>query len=403
MTATREGNIRVLVADDDELIRDVLGEFVGRFYDCTSVGSAEEALELLGRETFHLVVCDVTMSGMTGLEMVPRVLSRAPETVCVMISGAQAVETAVEALRVGAFDYLTKPFDLSQVEAVVRRAVEHQQLLATKRRYEAYLEEAIRERTAQLDEALTLLEDTYRTTLRALVAALEMRDTDTHGHSERVVAFSLRLGRELGLDREQMRSLEFGSLLHDIGKIGVPDAILRKPAGLTEAEWAKMRRHPDLGRQILAGIKFLEGAALVVAQHHERWDGTGYPAALRGAGIDLNARLFAVADAFDAITSDRVYRAGKPYEEAAAELEKWAGTQFDPEIVAAFRRVPKDEWEELRVRVGVEEKLKGHGLAGDRAAVLSGYADEDEIASDIADADARASSFSRMLRSILAA
>jgi cyclic di-GMP phosphodiesterase len=196
MAAQPDKSIRVLVADDDEFIRDILCEFVGRFYECTSVGSAEEALELLGRETFNLIVCDVTMSGMTGLEMVPRVRALAPETVCVMISGAQAVETAVEALRVGAFDYLTKPFDLSQVEAVVRRAVEHQKLLATKRRYELFLEEAIRERTAQLDETLALLEDAYRTTLRALVAALEMRDTDTHGHSERVVSFSLRLGRE---------------------------------------------------------------------------------------------------------------------------------------------------------------------------------------------------------------
>src|SRR5919202_282874 len=208
MVLRREEKVRVLVADDDEMIRQVLTEFVGRFYDCEAVGSAEDALDALGVEPFNVVLCDVTMGGMTGLEMVPRVRALAPETVCVIISGAQAVETAVEAMRVGAFDYLTKPFDFAQVEAVVRRAVEHQKLLATKRRYELYLEEAIRERTAQLDQALALLEDAYRTTLRALVAALEMRDTDTHGHSERVVSFSLRLGRELGLDPDQMRSLE---------------------------------------------------------------------------------------------------------------------------------------------------------------------------------------------------
>jgi HD-GYP domain-containing protein (c-di-GMP phosphodiesterase class II) len=202
-----------------------------------------------------------------------------------------------------------------------------------------------------------------------------------------------------------MRSLEFGSLLHDIGKIGVPDAILRKPAGLTDAEWTKMRRHPDLGRKILRGIKFLEGAALVVAQHHERWDGAGYPVGLRGAKIDLNARIFSVADAFDAITSDRVYRAGKSYEEAAAELERSAGTQFDPEIVAAFRRVPKGEWEELRVRIRDDEMLNKRGIAENQAALLNvnAAANACGIEVEFEDADARAASFSRMLRGILAA
>jgi HD-GYP domain-containing protein (c-di-GMP phosphodiesterase class II) len=147
-----------------------------------------------------------------------------------------------------------------------------------------------------------------------------------------------------------MRSLEFGSLLHDIGKIGVPDAILRKPAKLTEAEWIKMREHPLHGQRILQGIQFLEGAARVVAQHHERWDGSGYPHGLRGDEIDLNARIFAVADAFDAMTSDRVYRRGRQYEVAAAELDAFAGRQFDPEVVEAFHRVPREDWMEMRRR-----------------------------------------------------
>jgi HD-GYP domain-containing protein (c-di-GMP phosphodiesterase class II) len=221
-------------------------------------------------------------------------------------------------------------------------------LREAKRRYENYLEELVAERTAELDRTLATLEDSYRMTLKALAAALETRDRETHGHSERVVSFSLRLGRELNLTGDALRSLEFGALLHDIGKIGVPDAILHKPAQLCEAEWMKMRRHPVHGQQILQGIKFLEGAARVVGQHHEKWDGTGYPAGLRGKEIDLNARIFAVADAFDAITSDRVYRAGRPYEVAVAELEEHAGRQFDPEVVAAFRHIPREEWDELR-------------------------------------------------------
>jgi HD-GYP domain-containing protein (c-di-GMP phosphodiesterase class II) len=144
-----------------------------------------------------------------------------------------------------------------------------------------------------------------------------------------------------------MKALEFGSLLHDIGKIGVPDSILRKPAKLTEEEWVRMREHPLHGQQILRGIEFLQGASRVVAQHHEKWDGTGYPLGLRAEEIDICARIFSVADAFDAITSDRVYRRGKPYEAAAQELDDWAGRQFDPKVVEAFHRVPKEDWEVL--------------------------------------------------------
>jgi putative nucleotidyltransferase with HDIG domain len=241
-----------------------------------------------------------------------------------------------------------KPFDLRHVEAAVSRALEHHELRAAKRRYETRLEEMVEERTAALHHALSSLEDAYRTTLKALTAALETRDSETHGHSERVVSFSLRLGREMGLNRDAMRALEFGALLHDIGKIGVPDAILRKPAKLTSEEWTKMRLHPLLGQQILRGIEFLEGAAHVVAQHHEKWDGSGYPMGLRSTEIDLNARIFAVADAFDVMTSDRVYRAGRSYDVAAAELDEYAAKQFDADVVAAFHRVPREEWDEMR-------------------------------------------------------
>ena len=341
-------NERLLIVDDDPAIREILLEFLGHRYECDAAGSAEEALALLGAQRFQLVVSDIAMPRMSGLEMIPHVRALAPDTLVVMVSGSQAVESAVEAMRAGAFDYIVKPFDLGHVEVALSRALEHQRLLEAKRRYETYLERMIERRTSELDGALRSLEDAYRSTLKALIKALEARDSETSGHSERVVSFSLRLGRELGLGGEQSRSLEFGSLLHDIGKIGVPDAILRKPAALTQEEWVRMREHPLHGQRILRGIEFLEGASRVVAQHHERWDGTGYPVGLKGEEIDLNARIFAVADAFDAITSDRVYRAGRPYEVAAAELEEWAGRQFDPRVVEAFRRVPPEEWETLR-------------------------------------------------------
>jgi putative nucleotidyltransferase with HDIG domain len=338
---------RILIVDDEVEITEILADLLSEEYECTRAGSAEEALSRLQESEFQLVISDITMPGMSGLDMIPHVKEFSPDTVVVMISGMQTVESAIGALRLGAFDYLMKPFDLRQVEAVVKRALEHHDLVVAKQRYENHLEELVEQRTAELDRALNSLEAAYRSTLKALTAALETRDSETHGHSERVVSYSLRLGREYGLSSEQMKALEFGSLLHDIGKIGVPDSILRKPAKLTEEEWVRMREHPLHGQQILRGIEFLQGASRVVAQHHEKWDGTGYPLGLRNEDIDICARIFSVADAFDAITSDRVYRRGKPYEAAAQELDDWAGRQFDPKIVEAFHRVPKEDWEEL--------------------------------------------------------
>ena len=341
---------RILIVDDEHEITEILSDLLSVDYDCQKAGSAEDALARLAGSDFQLVISDITMPGMSGLEMLPFVNRISPKTVVIMISGMQTVESAIGALRSGAFDYLMKPFDIRQVEAVVKRALDHYELILAKQRYEDHLEELVEQRTAELDRALNSLEDAYRSTLRALTSALEARDSETHGHSERVVTYSLRLGREYGLPGDKLKALEFGSLLHDIGKIGVPDSILRKPGKLTEEEWVKMREHPVHGQQILRGIEFLEGAARVVAQHHEKWDGSGYPLGLREEDVDVCARIFAVADAFDAITSDRVYRRGKSYQEAAQELDDWAGRQFDPKVVEAFHRVPQEDWDELHRR-----------------------------------------------------
>jgi putative nucleotidyltransferase with HDIG domain len=341
---------RILIVDDESDIRSVLRDLLCDQYECSEADSAKKALRLLRAHEYQLVISDISMPGMSGLEMIPHVEEISPDTVVVMISGMLTVESAIEALRLGAFDYLVKPFDLRQVEAGVKRALEHRALLVAKRQHDEQLEELVEQRTRELDQALSSLEQAYRSTLRALTAALETRDAETHGHSERVVTYSLRLGQECGITNAQMKALEYGALLHDIGKIGVPDAILRKPAKLTEEEWVQMRAHPLHGQQILRGIEFLDGAARVVAQHHEKWDGSGYPLGLSGDDIDLCARIFAVADAYDAITSDRVYRKGKPYAAAVLELEEWAGRQFDPQVVAAFHRVPQVDWEELYAR-----------------------------------------------------
>ncbi|HWW76171.1 MAG TPA: response regulator, partial [Pyrinomonadaceae bacterium] len=213
MSKTLGRQARVLVADDEPEIRHVLYDLLSPLYDCDTVASAEEAVERLGSGGYDLVISDIMMGAMSGLDLIPRVAELSPDTVVIMISGVQTVESAIGALRAGAFDYVMKPFDLHHVEAAVSRALEHHFLRAEKRRYETYLEEMVARRTEELDGALRSLEDAYRTTLKALTSALEARDSETHGHSERVVNFSLRLGRELGLDEEQMRSLEFGSLL----------------------------------------------------------------------------------------------------------------------------------------------------------------------------------------------
>lgn len=341
---------RLLIIDDEPDLRDVLTSFLETSYECDEADSAEAGLRLIRQQIYAAVITDINLTGMSGLDLIPLIKEQAPDTVVLVISGQKGIENAIAALRNGAFDYIVKPFDLHQVDTALHRAIEHYKLQVIKRRYDFHLEELVAERTAQLDAAFDEIENSYRSTLKALVQALETRDFETHGHSERVVTFSLRLGYELGLSSDKLRALEFGALLHDIGKIGVPDAILRKPAKLTDEEWKKMRLHPIYGQQILRNISFLEGASFVVGQHHEKWDGSGYPLGLKGEEIDISARIFSVVDAFDAIISDRVYRAGKSYEEAVTEIEAHAGKQFDPQVVEAFLHVPKDEWEALRRR-----------------------------------------------------
>jgi len=203
--------------------------------------------------------------------------------------------------------------------------------------------------TGEVKEVISHLDqsDVERAMLKSLLVALKTRDADTYDHSKRTVKISLLLGQKCGLNQREMRSLELGALLHDIGKIGVPDNVLRKPGKLNDSEWAMMRRHPRLGQEILRGLSFLDDARTIVAQHHERWDGTGYPLGLRGEEISLSARVLFVADAFDAMTSDRVYRQAKSYDEAIAELDSCSGTHFDPQVVAAFHRFPRREWERL--------------------------------------------------------
>ena len=313
-------------------------------------------MEKIRQKEYSVVLSSVALPLFNGLELIPHLQKHSPRTELVIMSENDSAGNTVRAFRAGAFEVIQKPFEMKKIEAAIEKAFVQYELKCLKDNYQFHLEALVLERTAELDKALEEVESSYRSTLKALVQALEARDYETHGHSERVVTFSLRLGYELGLDKAALRDLELGALMHDIGKIGVSDAVLRKPAKLNEEEWEQMRLHPLHGQKILRNIAFLEGATRIVAQHHEKWDGTGYPYGLRGEDIDIGARIFSVADAYDAIISNRVYRKGRPYQKALAELEKFAGTQFDPFVVEAFKVIPKEDWEILRGRSLAEKE-----------------------------------------------
>ena len=346
----------ILLIDENAETAHLLGRLLRSAYNCDRVGTIESALWKLKQKNYCVILCNANLLKSDSLQIIPEMQMISPHSSIILLGEKSPAENVVKVFRAGAFDYLFKPLEFEQVERAIKRATEHSEAKCLKDRYQFHLENLAAERATEIDKALEEVESSYRITLKALVQALETRDFETHGHSERVVTFSLRLGYELGLEKEALRDLELGALLHDIGKIGVPDAILRKPAKLNEEEWVKMKLHPIHGQKILRNIKFLEGAARVVSQHHERWDGAGYPYGMRGENIDIGARIFAVVDAFDAMVSDRVYRQGRPYKDALEELECCAGTQFDPLIVEAFKVIPKEDWEILRERSLMEKQ-----------------------------------------------
>ena len=387
LNLTSRANARILIIDDEPNVISVLYALLSSNHYCKTANSAAEAIEYLKEESYDLVLSDIVMPGTSGLELLAEISRLSRQTVVIMISGNLNIQSAIEAMRRGAFDYVTKPFNLSDVETAVARGLRHQSLLRANQQYEQHLEQLVDVRTSELTVANSNLNTTleklylnYRATLHALAAALEARDVETNGHSERVVSYCLRLGKEVGLGDRDLITLEHGALLHDIGKIGVPDGILLKRGALTEEEWSYMRRHVDYGAQILKGIDFLAGATQIVAQHHERYDGSGYPNGMEADRICLGARIFAVADAVDAMTSDRPYRAGRSFEDAADELIRCSGAHFDPSVVQAFTAVPLDLWRELRqlstepsliakdAKTGVDIRYSALAVSADRIA-----------------------------------
>jgi putative nucleotidyltransferase with HDIG domain len=319
--------------------------------ECKTATTGREGLRALDETSFAVLLVDLVLPDMSAMEFLARAARLRPEAVRVLALDRLDPDTIVDAVnKVGVFRILQKPWDGSQLRNAVRRAVVQHRLLADNHLMAVRLQE-VNEKLHGLNRELDgrVAERTSQLLL-SLCNALDLRDTDTQWHSRRVALYTRRLCAELGLHGEELRDIERGALLHDIGKIGVSDTILLKPGKLTEDEWTSMRRHSLFGAQILAGIPFLLRARQLVAQHHERWDGRGYNSGLRGEQICIGARVFSVIDTYDAITSDRPYRKAMGHAQALLEIRKGRGTQFDPAVVDAFERVRAEDWDEIRRR-----------------------------------------------------
>ena len=332
--ATRQngsGQERVLVVDDQEPVARTVARWLEREgMRCDMAHSAHGALERVEETEYGMFFVDVHLPGESGLDLARDLKRRDPRAQVIIITGSTTVDTAIQALRLGADDYLPKPFDAPALLHAAKRAAEHRRLLLENQEYRLNLEARVKEQGRRL-------EGLYLSSVHSLVAALEAKDAHTRGHSDRVAEYAGALLAELGggVDSDALRT---GAQLHDIGKIGVTSRILHKEGPLDSGELDDMQRHPTIGVQILAPL--LEGTALdVVHYHHERWDGAGYPAGLAGRHIPLAARIVAVADTFDAMTTSRPYRGALSAEQAVAEIESEAGRQFDPDVARVASQV----------------------------------------------------------------
>ncbi|MDM7994189.1 MAG: response regulator [Acidobacteriota bacterium] len=349
--------IRILIVEDESLIRDVLARKLATLgYACESCENGKDALKLLSCRKFDLVLANVLISEVDGAPFLKEALRIHPDIAVILVTSVVDIEVAVDSLKDGAYDFITKPFSLEEVSISVSRALEKRRLLLENRNYQRTLEERVASRTSQLKEALGVLEHTYHSTLVALSKALDSRDADSDGHSLRVTVYATQLARQLGMKDSEIKIIEQGVLLHDIGKIGIPDALLRKQGELTSGEWELMKKHPEIGYRILSSIKFLRGAAQLVLHHHERYDGHGYPQGLKSDAIDPGARIFAIADALDDLTSTRPFQSAISIEDALPEIERMSGAQLDPAFVNEFLKIPASRWIRIREETAATTK-----------------------------------------------
>lgn len=337
---------RILIVDDEDQIRSLLAHLLRTHgYDCATAGSPSEARRLLSAESFALVLSDVNMPGESGLDFAQEVLADYPDTAVVMVTGADDRRHADTALASGAYGYLLKPFKPSELVINVANALRRRTLEIENREHRNRLEQTVLERTATLRDTIKQLESSEselrrlrEETIRRLSWAAEFRSNETGQHILRMSLYCTLLGRLAGLDADRTEMIRIASPMHDVGKIGIPDRILLKPGPLTPEEREVMEAHTEIGYRILAGsdVELLDFAAVLALTHHERIDGQGYPRCLHAEEIPLEGRIAAIADVFDALTSDRVYRKAFRPEEARDQMREGRSTQFDPELLDLF-------------------------------------------------------------------
>jgi response regulator RpfG family c-di-GMP phosphodiesterase len=345
------GALRVLIVDDEASVRKVMAAVFAQLgLLCETAGSGEEALGILDSHRIDAVISDLQMPGMSGMELLAKVKQIYPQMVFMMVTGVDDIRVGIQAMRQGADDYLVKPLqvDASIVLASLTRALHVKHLEQEVENYRHHLEEIVAEQTQQLREALHGIERSYYHTLEVLGAAIDLRDSPTAGHSRRVFLYSIEIAKAMGGLEKQMRNVAMGAWLHDIGKLAISDAILLKPGPLTREEREIMQRHVQIGYDMVRGIPFLTDAAEIIFAHHERCDGSGYPRGLKAAEIPVGARIFGVADTFDAMTSDRPYRRALPFKISREVIERGAGKLYDQPVANVFLNICDETWEAIR-------------------------------------------------------
>jgi putative two-component system response regulator len=330
MTKRTESKEQILVVDDVASIRMAFSRKLGREgYECLVAENGKDALALLEKHRIALVLLDITMPGMSGRDVLREIVTKYPDTAVIMITAIDSAETAIDLLKAGAYDYIIKPVYFNELPLRVQRALDRRKLMIENRQYWLDLEERVAKQTAKVREA-------FLNSLKSLALALEAKDKYTSGHSQRVADSAVNIAQRLKMAPEEIERLRFAALVHDIGKIGIKESVINKEGELTDEEYAYISTHSAIGENILKPVIEDKEILRMVRHHHERYDGRGYPDGLTGRNIPLGSRIVAVADMFDAMTSDRPYRKSVSHEIAIAELKRHASTQFDPQVVDAF-------------------------------------------------------------------
>ncbi len=328
---------RILIVDDEEMICSIFSRRLTREgYSCVTAQNGKEALHHFYKDSFSLVISDVRMPEMDGIELLKEVRAVHPGILMIMVTAYPEIDLALEAMRLGAYDFIVKPADLELVVLSVKRAFEKKRLENEVEIYHRNLERLVEERTVKLQQAYRTLKKAYLDSVKVLAEAIDAKDPYTRGHSDRVRRMSLQIATSLGFTEERIEILEYGALLHDIGKIGIKDEILRKPEALSPEEYHIIQEHPLIGVKIVEGIEFFKDKIPMIRNHHEHFDGHGYPDGLMGESIPLEARIIAVPDAFDAMASLRPHRKDMSLEAILSEMERHRGKQFDPNILEIF-------------------------------------------------------------------